>query len=283
AGFPPSKTRTGPATVRRIGRRGNSSSVAFHKAAGAVLTAKQASHRPGIAPALGLRAGGGCSHRSQTAFQNEVPIMAFLFFRNCRQQRPARLKRSFVPRLEGLEDRTVLSTLTVLNNLDSGLGSLRAAIADASSGDTIRFAPSLNGQTITLTSGELAISKNLDIEGPGASLLAVSGNDASRVFDISKRLTVTLAGLTITHGSADHGGGILNGAGASLIVRAVALSNNRATGGLGGGAIFNDVRASLSIGDSSLTNNQANTAMPFTKSKGGGGGGAIFNASGATL
>src|SRR3954471_14169170 len=73
----------------------------------------------------------------------------------------------FRPRFEGLEDRTVLSTLTVTNNLDSGAGSLRAAIKAAASGDTIVFAPSLVGQTIALTSGELAISKSLDIEGPG--------------------------------------------------------------------------------------------------------------------
>ena len=66
-------------------------------------------------------------------------------------------------------------------------------------GDTIVFAPSLNGQTITLTSDELAIKKSLDIEGPGAGLLAISGNDASRVFDISQKeaVTVTIAGLTI--------------------------------------------------------------------------------------
>ncbi len=36
--------------------------------------------------------------------------------------RRAQLRASFVPRLEALEDRTVLSTLTVLNNLDSGAG-----------------------------------------------------------------------------------------------------------------------------------------------------------------
>ena len=118
---------------------------------------------------------------------------------------PARRRRRFRPRLEGLEDRTVLSTLTVTNALDSGAGSLRAAIKAAGSGDTIVFAPSLNGQTITLTSGELAISKSLDIEGPGAGLLAISGNDASRVFDVSqnqKPVTVTIAGLTIENGLA---------------------------------------------------------------------------------
>src|SRR5579864_6619988 len=94
-------------------------------------------------------------------------------------------KHSFRPRLERLEDRTVLSTLTVLNNLDKGPGSLRDTITNAKSGDTIVFAPSLDGQMITLTSDQLTINKSLDIEGPGASLLAVSGNDANRVFNIS--------------------------------------------------------------------------------------------------
>jgi hypothetical protein len=89
----------------------------------------------------------------------------------------------------------------VLNTLDSGAGSLRAAITGAKGGDTIVFAPSLDGQTITLTSGELTINKSVDIEGPGASLLAISGNDAFRLFDIvNQRLTVTIAGLTMTHG-----------------------------------------------------------------------------------
>src|SRR6266852_4956097 len=93
----------------------------------------------------------------------------------------ARQGRSFVPRLELLEDRTVLSTLTVTNPADSGDGSLRAEIAAAQSGDQIVFDPSLNGQTITLTSGPLAISQSIDIEGPVAGQLAVSGNHASRV------------------------------------------------------------------------------------------------------
>ena len=52
-------------------------------------------------------------------------------------------------RLEPLEGRDVPSTLTVTNANDGGAGSLRAAIAAARSGDTIRFAPALIGQTIT--------------------------------------------------------------------------------------------------------------------------------------
>ena len=69
-------------------------------------------------------------------------------------------------RFESLEGRRMLTTLTVLNNLDSGAGSLRAEISAAKSNDTIVFAPSLVGQTITLTKGELLINKNLTIAGP---------------------------------------------------------------------------------------------------------------------
>src|SRR5947209_3682564 len=82
------------------------------------------------------------------------------------RRRAARVR--FRPVLDPMEDRTLLSTLTVTNNHDHGPGSLRAEIATAASGDTIKFSPNLDGQTITLTSGELTIDESLDIEGPGA-------------------------------------------------------------------------------------------------------------------
>src|SRR5260370_11556673 len=108
-----------------------------------------------------------------------------------------------VPRLEALEDRTVPSTLIVTSPADSGPGSLRAEIAAAQSGDTIDCAPSLAGQTITLTSGELAIKTSLNIEGLGADQLTISGNNATRVFDISGSTTnVEIADLTIADGLA---------------------------------------------------------------------------------
>src|SRR5262249_26476919 len=148
--------------------------------------------------------------------EQETPTMWFLSRMQRRNVGRTQTRGNcFVPRLEALEDRTALSTLTVLNTHDSGAGSLRDAIAHAKDGDTIVFDPSLNGQTIALTSGELAISKSLDIEGPGAGLLAISGNHASRIFDISqnqKPVAVTIAGLTIQNGfaSGGDGGGILN-------------------------------------------------------------------------
>src|ERR1051326_4226274 len=62
---------------------------------------------------------------------------------------------------------TSAATTTVTNGNDTGPGSLRQAILDASSGDTINFAPSVT--TVYLSSGELVIDKNLTITGPGAS------------------------------------------------------------------------------------------------------------------
>src|SRR5262249_20794571 len=143
-------------------------------------------------------------------------------------------ERRFMPRLEALEDRTVLSTLTVTNNLDGGAGSLRDAIGHTKDGDAIIFASKLNGQNITLTSDELASKNSVDIEGPGADKLAVSGNDKFRVFDIvNQGLTVTIAGLTIEDGLATGGGGggILN-VGSTLNLSNDVLSNNTALGNL---------------------------------------------------
>ena len=102
---------------------------------------------------------------------------------------------SFAPRLEAFEDRVLPSTYTVANLFDHGAGSLRAAIL--SGDDTIDFAHGLHG-TITLTSGELLITNSVTINGPGADKMSVSGNNASRVFEIAAGLNVTISGLTIT-------------------------------------------------------------------------------------
>ena len=76
--------------------------------------------------------------------------------------------------------------LLVYNNNDSGPGSLRQAIIENNStGDnTILFSNVVTG-TITLTNGELLITKYVTILGPGPGILAVSGNAATRVFHIS--------------------------------------------------------------------------------------------------
>src|ERR1700730_11054290 len=75
------------------------------------------------------------------------------------------------------------TVLTVTNTNDNGTGSLRDAINTAAPGDTIMFNLSLPA-TIALTTGEVDISQNLTIAGPGANLLTVSGNNSSRAFSV---------------------------------------------------------------------------------------------------
>ena len=109
--------------------------------------------------------------------------------------------RAFHPRSELLEGRALLSTLWVTNTMDSGKGSLRYEIAHASKNTTIVFDPSLDGQTITLTSDELAITTGLTIQGPGAGQLTISGGKNSRVFEVNASALVVLSGLTISNGT----------------------------------------------------------------------------------
>jgi hypothetical protein len=192
------------------------------------------------------------------------------------RKRPAFLaaRATFRPRLEALEDRWLPSTLTVTNSFDSGAGSLRAEIAAAHNGDTINFAPSLVGQTITLTSGELLIKKSVTINGPGTSQLTISGDNLSRVFELSNltKPQVTLSGLTISNGNGvfaagssqtnnGKGGAILNDG--TLTVSNCILSGNTA---VQGGGIYNDQDGSLLIIGSTVSNN----SCPATGAFGGG-------------
>jgi hypothetical protein len=112
-----------------------------------------------------------------------------------------------------------------------------------------------------LTSDQLTIKKSLDIEGPGAGLLAISGDDTNRVFAIDAGLTVSIAGLTITHGRAggagNGGGGILN-VGSTLTLVNDVLSDNQALGQSAyGGAIRNLNGATLTVIRSSFFGNCA--------------------------
>jgi hypothetical protein len=123
------------------------------------------------------------------------------------------------------------ATITVINTNDSGPGSLRQALVGANDGDTINFDSSLNGQRITLTSGELNVDKDVTISGPGAKNLAVDGNSQSRVFNVNPGKIVTIDGLTVANGRANFfasGGGIYNNAGA-LTVTNCTFSGNSAT------------------------------------------------------
>lgn len=158
---------------------------------------------------------------------------------------------------------------------------LRAAIeqanADAGS-NNINFAPSVTG-TITLTLGELSIisTDGVSINGPGARVLTVSGNNASRVFNILTGTTATISGLTISNGLANQvslfvpvvgGGGISNSG--VLTITEVTVTNNTAVGTVSllaptpnafGGGILNV--SSLAIVRSTISNNSATGGNAF--------------------
>lgn len=153
--------------------------------------------------------------------------------------------------------------LLVTSNADSGPGSLRQAITDAASGDTITFS---GGMAVTLTTGLLTIDKNLTIDGDLNNDLApevtVSGNGISRVFQVAAGRTVILDGLDITAGkvTGTTGSSGANGSGAAGGV-----------GGTGkGGCIQND--GTLYLLHGSVT---SCTATGGTGGNGGGGAGGM--------
>jgi hypothetical protein len=194
----------------------------------------------------------------------------------------------FRPRLEVLECRNLPSTLTVLNTADSGPGSLRDTIAAAQSGDTIVFDPSLNGQTITLTSGELAFNQSLNLQGPGADQLTISGNNAGRVFDLTgSGADVAIAGLTIANGLSTQGGGIENAA-SNLTLSNDVLSNDHAVGLPGGpgegGGVYSGSAATLLDADTVFTGDVAQGGVADANGDAGIAlGGGLYNAGVATL
>ena len=158
--------------------------------------------------------------------------------------------------------------IVVTNTNDSGPGSLRQTLADANDGDTID-ATGVSG-TILLTSGELQITHNVTINGPGAENLAVSGNNTSRVFENFASGT-TISGFTITAGRVPFnnvsGGGIRNFG--ELTLSDSIVSGSRSL--LLGGGIFVDAGGTLTVTNSTIRQNVG--------SKGGG----IASDSGATL
>lgn len=187
--------------------------------------------------------------------------------------------------------------LTVTSNADSGAGTLRRAAAKANANgqpDTIAFELPRGRRTITLTSGRIPFTEARRTTVDGGGVVAVSGNDASRVFDVAAGASLTVRGLTVRDGSApggpgapfadrsgggirnlgtlavvgssvknslaeQQGGGIYNGQGGTLLVTNSTLSGNEAR--LGGGV-------SVDSGDATI---QRSTVSGNSASSGGGG------------
>lgn len=176
------------------------------------------------------------------------------------------------------------ATITVVSNADSGAGTLRQAIFDASSGDTINFAikyPTTFFQPREIRlSSELLINKNLTIQGPppGPEHLTVRVADHPpnffRVFRIaSASVTATIAGLTVSGGDPSSGivgGGIANAG--TLTLDSCTLTGNRTT--TDGGGISNT--GVLTVRNSTLDNNVCIIASTNS-------GAGIFNAGTLTV
>jgi uncharacterized repeat protein (TIGR01451 family) len=131
------------------------------------------------------------------------------------------------------------ATLLVTTTADAGAGSLRGQIAAAAPGDIIDFGPAIANQTITLTSGELLVGKNLTVQNTSGGTVAVEGNANGRVFHIASGVTATIQRLTIQNGrvtgttATDGGGGVLVEVGASLTLDQVVVQNNVVRGANG--------------------------------------------------
>ncbi|NQV24203.1 MAG: FG-GAP repeat protein [Rhodopirellula sp.] len=194
---------------------------------------------------------------------------------------------------ERLEDRTLLSSITVTTTadeddgvLDSGTGagtSLREAINYSASGDTIELAADAT-YVLSLGAGgsdeangggndgsvqDLDINHALTINGNGATIDGGSGESfEDRVIHIHG-VEATINDVTITSGYSNAGSGILadNGAGAVLNLNRSTVNGNTSTG-TGGGILLSSSTVAV-IDQSTISSNSA--AM--------GGGGIYANAS----
>jgi CSLREA domain-containing protein len=143
------------------------------------------------------------------------------------------------------------STLIVNKTEDTADGvcdadcSLREAVVAAMPGDTIVFSSLfLSSQTITLTMGQIAITKDLAITGPGINYLSISGNNAGRIFDISGGVVVSMSLMRLRDGRVTDFvyayGGAIRALASVLTLSDMEFNNNAAIGtkinfGYGGG------------------------------------------------
>ncbi|HET9033915.1 MAG TPA: CSLREA domain-containing protein [Dokdonella sp.] len=179
--------------------------------------------------------------------------------------------------LAGLSGDAIAATITVTTNSDTiaadGQCSLREAITAANTDSAFNGCPAGNGVDEILlgadeyrfeiegagedanASGDLDIRSNLSLRGAGADLTRIRGDREDRVFDVASPATdVVIEGVTIRNGAGDIGGGILLGAGVSLLVKSVSLTGNATVQG-GGIASF----GTLDIVDSVFHANDATT------------------------
>jgi PKD repeat protein len=149
-----------------------------------------------------------------------------------------------LPRVSGIKEdigafEAQAKSFIVKNLNDSGADSLRQCVLDANQNpgaDIVTFQAGLSG-TIALTTGQVSINDHTKIQGPGASVITVSGNNASRVLyagddNGGTKLEISISGLTVANGNASFAAGILSTE--NLILSDTVLTGNVSTGRGGG-------------------------------------------------
>jgi len=188
------------------------------------------------------------------------------------------------------------TTLTVTTTSDSGAGSLRNALEQASSGDSIIFSNGLNG-SIQIDSALPILTQNLTISGNGN--VEIDGQNLYQIFFIDTG-TVAISNLSINNGlslggnggnSFVGGGGGALGAGGGIFVNStanvnltnVSFSDNAAQGGNGGIQTPSLYDSSAGGAGGGGYNQGTGGSGGFNASFGsGGGGGGGFNSIGGT-
>jgi parallel beta-helix repeat protein/predicted outer membrane repeat protein len=148
-----------------------------------------------------------------------------------------------------------LQEVFVFNANDNGPGSLRNAVATGQ--DIIRFDYFLAGQTIVLTNGQITLSNLVTIDASTLDgSVAISGNHASRVFEVMDNSTVTLNSLSIINGfTSDNGGGVLTHPTSFLTLNDCTVAGNQALAN--GGGIYYRGQANQSLNNCTVVTNHA--------------------------
>ena len=148
---------------------------------------------------------------------------------------------------------------TVTNpNDDGSIGTLRWALKFTTGGETIRFDPSLAGQTVRVDS-TVNLYKPVTIEGPTPGGLTIKGAGNGRLFraDFAGAGTFRFRNVAITGANSGEGaGGVVYGA-RRLILENTLLYDNTA------GAAIAIVADTVEMTNSTITGTMFNTAPGF--------------------
>ncbi|HZG39109.1 MAG TPA: choice-of-anchor Q domain-containing protein [Nodosilinea sp.] len=150
----------------------------------------------------------------------------------------------------------VVTSLADVVNATDGVLTLREAVLAANGqigADVIQFAPGLRG-ILTLSGTQMTITDALTIHGAEDGAIALSGNKASRIFEVTNQAPVTLNHLTLTQGLAPNGGAIATNG--DLTLNHCVFTGNGASQ-QAGGAVYSNALGTLTVSNSAFMHNQA--------------------------